>query len=174
MALSKAGWKIVSSEKRVLIHGVMNSWKEFPSVTYVSKLKWTMYKCPKWRTGTSNYISKMYFSHWEPPEVPERMWSVNLDGSISGEYQTIGGHSGRPAEQLKSLMTGTEVPWEWLCQVWEHLGALERTLGLPGSASDNCGSTGDKSGSAGNKSGSAGDKSGSAGDKSRCADDNPR
>jgi len=22
------------------------------------------------------------------------MWSVNLDASISGEYQTIGGHSG--------------------------------------------------------------------------------
>jgi len=42
--------------------------------------------------------SKMYFSHWEPPGVSERMWSVNLDASISGECQTIGGHSGRPSE----------------------------------------------------------------------------
>jgi len=30
--------------------------------------------------------------------VSERMWSVNLDASISGEYQTVGGHSGRPLE----------------------------------------------------------------------------
>jgi hypothetical protein len=43
-------------------------------------------------------ISKMYFSLWKPSEVSERMWSVNLDGSISGEYLTIGGHSGRPSE----------------------------------------------------------------------------
>ena len=38
-------------------------------------------------------ISKMYFSHWKPPGVSQRMWSVNLDASISGEYQTLGGHS---------------------------------------------------------------------------------
>jgi len=44
------------------------------------------------------YISKMYFSHWKPPGVSERIWSVNLDGSISGKYQTLGGHSGRPSE----------------------------------------------------------------------------
>ena len=44
------------------------------------------------------YISKMYFSHWMPPGMSERMWSVNLDVSISGEYQTLGGHSGRPSE----------------------------------------------------------------------------
>jgi len=43
-------------------------------------------------------ISKMYFSHWKPPGVSERMWSVNLDASISGEYQTLGGHSCRPSE----------------------------------------------------------------------------
>jgi len=40
----------------------------------------------------------MYFSFWEPPEVSERMWSVNLDASISGVYQTLRGHSGRPSE----------------------------------------------------------------------------
>jgi len=40
----------------------------------------------------------MYFSHWKPPEVSERMWSVNLDVSISGENQTVGGHSGQPSE----------------------------------------------------------------------------
>jgi hypothetical protein len=32
------------------------------------------------------YISKMYFGHWQPPGVSERMWSVNLNASISGEY----------------------------------------------------------------------------------------
>jgi hypothetical protein len=46
-----------------------------------------------------NYlISKMYFLLWKPSEVSERMWSVNLDASISGEYWTIGGHSGQPSE----------------------------------------------------------------------------
>jgi len=74
----------------------------------------------------------MYFSPWKPPGVSLRMWSVNLDESISGEYQTLGGNSGRPLEYLRSLMTGTGVPWEWLWQVWEHLGALVRTLGAPG------------------------------------------
>jgi len=43
-------------------------------------------------------ISKMYFSLWKPPGVSERMWSVNLDASISEEYQTLGGHSGQPSE----------------------------------------------------------------------------
>jgi len=52
--------------------------------------------------------------HWKTPGVSERMWSVNLDASISGEYQTLGGHCGRPSEYLGSLMTGTGVPWEWL------------------------------------------------------------
>jgi len=58
------------------------------------------------------YINKIYCSLWEPPEVSERMWSVNLDASISGEYQTVGGYSGRPSESLKSLMTGSGVPWK--------------------------------------------------------------
>jgi len=44
------------------------------------------------------HISKMYFSHWEPPGVSERMWSGHLEASISGMYQTLGGHSGRPWE----------------------------------------------------------------------------
>jgi len=44
------------------------------------------------------HISKIYFSLWEPPEVSERMWSVNLDALISGEYQTIEGHSGWPSQ----------------------------------------------------------------------------
>jgi len=43
-------------------------------------------------------ISKMYFCHWESPGVSVRMWRVNLEASISGEYQTLGGHSGRPWE----------------------------------------------------------------------------
>jgi len=78
-------------------------------------------------------ISKMYFSHWAPPGVSERMWSVNIKASISWEYQTLGGHSGRPCQYLGSLMTGTGVPWEWLWWVCKHLGVLERTLSAPGS-----------------------------------------
>jgi len=46
----------------------------------------------------SHNISKMYFSLLKTPEVSERMWSVNLDASISEDYQTVGGHSGRPSE----------------------------------------------------------------------------
>jgi hypothetical protein len=42
--------------------------------------------------GGSTSISKMYFSHWEPSGVSERMWSVNYDASMSGEYQTPGGY----------------------------------------------------------------------------------
>jgi len=45
-----------------------------------------------------DHISKVYFSHWKPPGVTERMWSVNLDASISGESQTLGGHSCQPSE----------------------------------------------------------------------------
>jgi len=43
-------------------------------------------------------ISKMYFSHWKPPGVSERMWSANLYASISGEYQTLGVHSCQPSD----------------------------------------------------------------------------
>jgi len=44
------------------------------------------------------HITKMYFSLWKTPGVSERMWSVKLEASISGEYQTLGGYSGRPSE----------------------------------------------------------------------------
>jgi len=50
------------------------------------------------KKGYIYFISKMYFSHWEPPGVSERRRSVNLEASISGENQTLGGHSGRPSE----------------------------------------------------------------------------
>jgi len=43
-------------------------------------------------------ISTMYFIHWEPPGVCKRRRSVNVEASISGEHQTLGGHSGRPSE----------------------------------------------------------------------------
>jgi len=46
--------------------------------------------------------------------VSERMWRVNIDASISGEYQTIGGHSSQPSESLGSLLSGTGVQWEYL------------------------------------------------------------
>ena len=46
----------------------------------------------------SDDISKMCFSHGEPPGVCERRRSVKLEASISREDQTLGGHSGRPSE----------------------------------------------------------------------------
>jgi hypothetical protein len=45
-----------------------------------------------------DFIRKMYFSHWKPPGVSERMWSVTLDASISEEYQTLGRHSCQPSQ----------------------------------------------------------------------------
>jgi len=64
---------------------------------------------PRWRVLV-HCISKMYFSHWKPPEVSERMWSVNLDASISREYQTLKGHSCRPSEYLGAPTTSLAVP----------------------------------------------------------------
>jgi hypothetical protein len=51
-------------------------------------------------TASTEYsiISKMYFSQWKPPGVSERIWSIYLDASISGEYQTLEGHSCWPLE----------------------------------------------------------------------------
>jgi hypothetical protein len=43
-------------------------------------------------------ITEMYFSHWKTVVVSEKVWSVNLEASISGEYQTLGGYSGWPLE----------------------------------------------------------------------------
>jgi hypothetical protein len=45
----------------------------------------------------------MYFSLWKTAEVSEKMRSVNLESSISGEYQTLAGHSGLPLEYLGCL-----------------------------------------------------------------------
>jgi len=56
-------------------------------------------RCPSPRQWVALHsISKMYFSHCKPPGVSERMWSVNLDVSISGEYRTLGGLSCRPSK----------------------------------------------------------------------------
>jgi len=46
----------------------------------------------------SEIVSDMYFSQRKPPGLSERMWSVILDASISGESQTLGGHSCRHSE----------------------------------------------------------------------------
>jgi len=79
-----------------------------------------------WCVGKESHMSKMYFSHWKPPGVSERMWSVNLNASISGECQTLGGHSCRPSE---------------------YLGAPTTNLGAPVSAGNTPGTAGDMSGS---------------------------
>jgi hypothetical protein len=62
----------------------------------------------------------MYFSHRKRSGVSERIWSVNLDESSSGEYQTLGGDSSRPRESLG-------VPAK-------SLRAQTPRLGVPGSA----------------------------------------
>lgn len=43
-------------------------------------------------------LCKMYSTYLRPPGVTERMWSVNVDVSISGEYGMQGGHSGHHSE----------------------------------------------------------------------------
>jgi len=81
-------------------------------------------------------ISKMYLCHRKAPGVSERMWSVNLDASIAGEYETLGGHSCWPSDYLGVPVTS--------------LGAPTTSLGAPGSTGDKPGSAGDKSGRASN------------------------
>jgi hypothetical protein len=54
---------------------------------------WQAYDFPH-----GGYISTMYFRLRKTPGVSERMWSVNLEASISGEYHTVGGLSGWPSE----------------------------------------------------------------------------
>jgi hypothetical protein len=78
-------------------------------------------------------ISKMKFSRWGPPGVSETMWSVNLDASISGDYQTIGGHSCRPSKKL---------------------GVPTTIMGAPRTSLGTLGSPGNKPETAGNISGS--------------------
>jgi len=92
-------------------------------------------RCPSPRQRVALHsISKMYFSHCKPPGESERMWSVNLDASISGEYQTLGGHSCRPSEYLGAPVTSLGAPTT-------NLGAPTTSLGAPGSAGDMSGST---------------------------------
>jgi hypothetical protein len=103
--------------------------------------------------GKMGYISKMYFSHWKPPGLSERMWSVNLDASISEDYQTLGEH---------------------FCRHSEELGAPTTSLGAPGTAGDIPGSAGDNSGSTSNHSRAVwennffGNASGAPGNHSYC------
>ena len=69
------------------------------------------------------------------------MWSVNLEASISGEYQTLGGHSSRPSEYLGSLMTGTGVTG--ISDYWYRstMGVIVMSLGTCRSAGENFGCT---------------------------------
>ena len=87
-------------------------------------------------TMRNHIISKMYFCHRKAPGVSERMWGVNLDASIAGEYETLGGHSCWPSDYLGVPVTSLGVPMT--------------SLGAPGSTGDKPGSAGDKSGRASN------------------------
>lgn len=53
----------------------------------------------------------MSVSYWEHPGVSETMWSAITKASTQGEYQTPGGNSRQPWEQLRYLMTGIGVFW---------------------------------------------------------------
>jgi len=55
-------------------------------------------------------------------------------------------------------MTGTGIRWQWLWYVWEHLGALDRTLGAPWSAGNISESADENSESADDLPGSTDDK----------------
>jgi len=54
--------------------------------------------------------SKLYYSHWKTLGVSEWMWSVNLDASMSGDYQTLGGHSCQHSELLGAPTTSLGAP----------------------------------------------------------------
>ena len=69
----------------------------------------------------------MYFSHWKPPAVSERMWSVNLDASIScgsdprraflPAFRVTGSAGDKPG----SADNKPGSTWERRRHVWEHL-----------------------------------------------------
>jgi len=79
----------------------------------------TCYPSPRWWV-TLHSISKMYFSHWKPPGVSERVWSVNLDASMSGvsdprraflpAFRVTGSANDKPGST-----------WKRRRHVWEHL-----------------------------------------------------
>jgi hypothetical protein len=79
--------------------------------------------------------------------VSERMWSVNLDASISGENQSLGEHSCWPLGELGAPAPSLGAPTT-------SLGTLTTGLGAPRSAGDNPESTDNKPESASNISGS--------------------
>jgi len=81
--------------------GRMHSWQAFmdpPNLCGSSQPGTPSYPMTLFLYFLSQNFSKIYFSHWKPPGVSERMRRVNLDASIAGEYQTLGGHSGRHSE----------------------------------------------------------------------------
>jgi len=91
-----------------------------------------------WCVGKESHISKMYSTHWKPPGVSERMWSVNLNASISGEYKTLEGHSCQPSAELGAPARSLGAPWS---NLRPHVSAGDTPL-----------STGRKSGSTSNHS----------------------
>jgi len=70
------------------------------------------------------FIGEMNFRHCQPPGVCDGRRSVNLEPSISGEDQTLPGHSGWPLKELESRMTCKGAPWKLSWQGWKHLALL--------------------------------------------------
>ena len=86
------------------------------------------YPSPRGRVAVHS-ISKMYFSHWS-----ERMWSVNLDASISGVSdprraflpafrvtRSAGDKPGSADDKPGSTRERRRQTWECRRHVWEHL-----------------------------------------------------
>jgi len=87
-----------------------------PSFTQNHSMAWISCVCCEWCGGALLVCplnSKMDLSHCKPRGVPERMWSVNIDASLSGQFQSLGVQSSRSSEYLRSLIAGAGIPWEW-------------------------------------------------------------
>jgi len=68
----------------------------------------------------------MHSSHWEPPGVSERIWSVNLEASIAGESDC--------KSAFLPAFGVTQIPNEWYR--WT-MGVIVITLGTSRSAGEN-------------------------------------
>jgi len=63
------------------------------------------------------------------------MWSVNIDASISGEYQTLGGHSCQPSEKPGAPTTSLGAPRITVEQSGKNNMFFGNAAGVPGNHS---------------------------------------
>jgi len=98
----------------------------------------TRYPSPR-RQVALHILRKMYLSHLKPPGVSERMWSVNLDASISGvsdprraflpAIRVTGSAGNKPGSADDKPGSTWELrwqTWERRRHIWEHLESQSR------------------------------------------------